>query len=367
VSGKENKKRNNAGDRSFFSGLLGAEEALSRETGESLYFEACEFMMERPWEHLTDEQLILVDHRQTGERCYCCVMGAAGEWCGVYVYRGDDSYRLHTTIAAGRKIAPFGFYEKLRGVSMEIVRRGDLDAADRELLKALKHPARRNVLAPQFRAVRPGYMPWYVTEEEGKLLRDCLRAVNIFCIETSDDEPDHWWQGEHAYPLISLEDDDAKCRVQVVKVQVPEPAPVVIPELDEERVQRIAAAGTKSEAILEAEHFCAPGTIGEANERKACLQLSVIADATTGFLYQTELGLPGEARAAVVSRALLASMEAMRAVPREVRVRERELGIGLAGLGTALGFEVKTVKKLPMMQEAKEYLFKMLESGGLNL
>jgi len=353
---------------SFFQEQLKGEEALSRTTAEQLYAETTEFMEERPWEFLADEELILVDDPESGERCYCCVMGAAGEWTGMHAYQGEASYRVYRSVASGHRPDPYSFYEKQKGVSLEIVRASDLEAADRVLLKALDHPLRRGMLAPQFRALRPGYLPWHVTEAEGRLLCYCLRAVNAFCAMVTDEELEEFWRKKDVFPLVVVpENKEKKWKLCLVTAPAPGLAPFEVADLDEERIRRIAAAYKKSETILEAEHFFAPGIIGQKNERKMCLCSTIIVDASTGYLYHTDCGIAGESRATTVSRALLAAMESAHLVPAEVRVKETRLGTGLAGLGSALGFEVRTVKNLPAAEEAKRFLIETISKGGLGV
>lgn len=350
---------------SFFQEQLKGEQALSRKTAEQLYGDATSFMLERPWEFLADEELILLDDPESGERCYCCVMGAAGEWIGMYVYQGQESYRMYRTLADGHRPDPYGYYEKQKGVSLEIVRPSELEAADQVLLKAFDHPLKRGMLAPQFRAVRPGYLPWHVTEGEARLLQYCLRAVNVFCATVTDEELEEFWQQKDVFPLVAQERPDQDYKVRLVTVPAPGPAPIEVADLDEERVRHIAAECKKSESILEAERFFAPGIIGQENERKMCMHGAIVADANTGFLYHSEFGMAGESRAVIVSRALLAAMELAHFVPAEVRVRETGLGTGLAGLGSALGIDVRTVKNLPAAQEAKEFLIEAISKGKL--
>jgi hypothetical protein len=352
---------------SFFQEQLKGEEALSRTTAEQLYAETTKFMEERPWEFLADAELILVDDPKSGERCYCCVMGAAGEWIGMYVYQGEESYRMYRKLAEGHKPDPYGYYEKQKGVSLEIVRAPELEVADRVLLKVFEHPLKKGMLAPQFRAVRPGYLPWYVTEGEGRLLQYCLHAVNVFCATVTDEELEEFWQKKDVFPLVVQERPDQDYKVRLVTAPTPGPAPVDVPDLDEERIRRIATECKKSETSLEAERFFAPGIIGQKNERKMCMHATIIADANSGFLYHSEFGMPGESRAATVSRALMATMESAHFVPAEVRVKETGLGTGLAGLGGALGFEVRTVKNLPAVQEAKRFLIEAISNGGLGV
>ena len=292
-------------------------------------------------------------------------MGAAGEWIGMHVYQGEESYRMYRKLASGQKADPYSFYEKQKGVSLEIVRASDLEVADRVLLKALDHPLKKGILAPQFRAVRPGYLPWHVTEADGRLLGYCLRAVNVFCATVTDKELEEFWRKKDAFPLVVPENKEQEYKVRLVTAPAPGPAPIEVADLDEERIRRIAAECKKSETIMEAERFFAPGIIGQKNERKMCMHGAIVADANTGFHYHSEFGMAGESRAAIVSRALLVAMESAHFVPAEVRVKETGLGTGLAGLGSALGIEVRTVKKLPAAQEAKKFLFETMSKGGL--
>jgi hypothetical protein len=108
---------------------------------------------------------------------------------------------MYRKLADGHKLDPYSYYEKQKGVSLEIVRASDLEAADRVLLKAMDHPLKKGMLAPQFRAVRPGYLPWHVTEAEGRRSRYCLRAVNIFCATVTDQELDEFWRKKDNFPL----------------------------------------------------------------------------------------------------------------------------------------------------------------------
>jgi hypothetical protein len=182
----------------------------------------------------------------------------------------------------------------------------------------------------------------------------------------TDEELEEFWRQKDVFPMVVPEGKEQEYKVRLVTAPAPGPVPIEVADLDEERIRRIAAECKKSETIMEAEHFFAPGIIGQKNERKMCAHPTIIADANSGFLYHTEFGMPGESRAASVSRALLAAMESARFVPAEVRVKETALGTGLAGLGSALGFEVRTVKNLPAAEEAKRFLSQAISKDGLN-
>ena len=168
----------------YFAKELAGENPPSLSSLESLYKLASALYALRPWHILDDNQLVLVRDRATTEICYCSVMGALGEvvaHCRTHI--GTESYRLFRKIIAGETIDPGEFFASQRSVSVEFVSRAGLDAADRKLLADLGHPVGRGLASPVFRAIRPGFLPWFVTEEEAQTLGALHERCNrdLFC------------------------------------------------------------------------------------------------------------------------------------------------------------------------------------------
>ena len=145
---------------------------------ERLYALSAKVYALRPWEVLEEGELVLTRDSGTGETCYCAVMGALGQVIAVYAYIGVESYRLFRRMLAGEVSGAGEFYEVQRSVSLEFVPARELDAQDRKLLTALRHPIRSAGASPVFRAGRPGFFPWYVTEQEARLLEECSTRRN---------------------------------------------------------------------------------------------------------------------------------------------------------------------------------------------
>jgi hypothetical protein len=64
---------------------------------------------------------------------------------------------------------------------VEFVPRAELERQDRELLAGLGHSQGRGLPSPIFRAIRPGFHPWFVTEAEAMTLAECILAVIVVC------------------------------------------------------------------------------------------------------------------------------------------------------------------------------------------
>src|ERR1035438_6451630 len=81
----------------FFQKQLAGEEGPSLETAKRLCDIVTEFSLLQPWKILADRDLILVEDPQSGDVCYCSVMGALGEVYSLHVYIDRKSTRLNSS------------------------------------------------------------------------------------------------------------------------------------------------------------------------------------------------------------------------------------------------------------------------------
>ena len=219
--------------RRFFENQLQGEESLSFQTAERLCGLAAEFLVLHPWEFLGDQDLVLMEDPQSRQTCHCSIMGALGDVFSLHVYVGAESYRVFRKIASGKPITAGDFFASQAAVSVEFVRASELSAPDREVLRWLDYPMRRGGLVPIFRAFRPGYHPWYVTESEGELLARCMQAVIVFC-RTMSARDGTFWDQVDVYPLlVSIDEVQTDYEIRMASAPEPPTAPLQLPEVDD--------------------------------------------------------------------------------------------------------------------------------------
>jgi hypothetical protein len=207
---------------------------------ERLYALSAKVYALRPWEVLEEGEFVLTRDSGTGEACYCAVMGALGQVIAVYAYIGVESYRLFRRMLAGEVSGAGEFYELQRSVSLEFVPARELDAQDRKLLTALRHPIRSAGASPVFRAGRPGFFPWYVTEQEARLLEECLRAVIVICSAVSANPKLNYWERHYTYPLVSRvdgKDGESRYSIELAEATLPQEPPLAPAHLGPEQVR----------------------------------------------------------------------------------------------------------------------------------
>jgi hypothetical protein len=353
--------------RRFFEKQLAGEQPLSFETAGQLYRLSKELLAVQPWDFLEDQDLILMQDGEAGEICYCSIMGALGEVFSFHVYIGDGSYRFFRRIAAGKPITAGDFFASIHGVSVEFVTVTEQTPPDRELLEAFGHVKKRGLRAPIFRALRPGYHPWYVTESEARLLVYCLQGTLEFCRHAVDMDDVDYWEDEDVFPLlVSDPTDKSREHFEIRPVKAPEP-PVAAPqpaELDESLLSKILHENLPRKGALETDHCFTGAMVGEKNERKACIRFVLVTDADSGFAFQPVLGQPGDSTGRLLVQALLGAIRDGRCIPREIRVPQKEFKILLDMLSKRLKCDVRVTKSLPALDQLKGHFLAMIGDPG---
>jgi hypothetical protein len=349
----------------FFQKQLSGEEPLTWATAERLYGLAVAIFALKPWDFLADGDPLLLRDPKSGEMCYCSVMGALGEVVSLQVYVGPDSYRFFRRLSSGAAVTPAEFLANFTGVSVEFVRLSELTPPDREFLKCFGHPMPRGSGGPIFRALRPGFHPWYVTESEGFLLAECMQALIAFCAGFLENPDVSYWDGEDVYPLsvpIGGEGLDREYKVESVKAPVPPPSVPKPPVLDEARLRRVREKDYPVRGKFEADSCFVLAEIGEKNQRKSCARLGLVTDAGSGIVFPPALRGSAEPAGETLVEALLNAIDAIHSLPAEVLVDKAESKVLLDPLARHLGFAVRVVKSLPSLERARDSVLGMM--GG---
>ena len=353
----------------FFVRQLNGEQSLQYSTALPLYELAAELFAVRPWELLEDSELFLLKDPVSGQTCYCSVMGTLGEVFELLAYVGPESYRFLSRLVRGEHVEPEDFYRSTTGVSVEFVNTSEITAPDRELLKAFKHPMGRGLVAPQFRALRPGYGSWYPTNAEGETLAACMEALLALCERLTADEFLYYWDKDKQgyYPFltpVATRKSGTEYAIELKRVEAP-PAPSPEPAiLDEVRLRRIMEKDYPMRGALEADCFDSGAWIGGNDERKALTYVGMVADAASGLLFAPQAGTVAEGTGNLAARAILTAIEQLQFLPNEIRVQNAELKAALAPFEQRMGIAIRAAKSIPALQQARTALIRHMRGPG---
>jgi hypothetical protein len=208
---------------------LAGEKPPSFEAMKQLYGLASNLYGLRPWQILDEDNLIAVRDGVSGELCYCSVMGAIGEVHSMHAYIGTEGLRQFRKIEAEESADPGEFLASMHCVYVEFVPRAELQRQDRELLAALGHPRSRGLVSPIFRTMRPGFLPWFVAEDEARMLAECIRSVIVVCTTVANQDSVKFWDRADFYPIVTrMEGAEPRFRVEMIQSILP-PSLLLLP------------------------------------------------------------------------------------------------------------------------------------------
>jgi hypothetical protein len=318
----------------------------------------------RPWRVLDEDNLIVVRDSVTGELCYCSVMGALGEVLSMHAYIGAEGLRQFRKMEAEEIADPGEFFAFTHCVYVEFVPRAELQRQDRELLAALGHPQGRGLASPIFRTMRPGFLPWFVTEEEARTLAECIRAVIVICAAVASQESMKFWELADTYPMVTREEGaEPRYHVEMFHSILPAEPPVTPVRLVEERLLAVRAQDYAVRGVMELDITYSGAAIGKKGERNACASIAIAVDAESGMVLAPEVTDASVAAGDTLATVFLKAIEASRTLPREVRVRSQRLKDCLSPLMNSFGVTVRVASRLPASDEARSHLLGFLGGG----
>jgi hypothetical protein len=335
--------------------------SCSLPTWARLYEAAVPFKDIECWEWMSESDVFGVQNPENGEIGYCCVLGQLGELFGLVIYLGSKGIEHHRKIHSGKidASAPQIAYSQSY-LSVWFGTRSELDKTDLKVIKELGLNYRGNLAWPQFRSVKAGYLPWYLTESEAQyfaLALDQARAVAL----TLDKDPD-WLAavGKSHYLVrvpVKYEDgwhwESHSLRPAPITTKVPSY------RLDEVRLQRLKNTAKGRHGNWELDSFHLPTPV--KGEERPYFPYSVLcADHESGLILGTAMAEPCNWQTEFPP-CVLDCMESHNFLPSVLLVRKEELHELFDPLASRLGIEVQLTKKLPAADRARKAMVKYFE------
>ena len=132
----------------------------------------------RPWERLSNEDVLVVNDPLGRFKGYCVALGDGGVAYGLGVYLGDRGL-LNYLATMTSEDEPSGVEALERGLALSAVLgdREELGDGERKAMRELGLRYRGRGRWPVFRSVIPGHWPWYLGGDEARFLTVALDNV----------------------------------------------------------------------------------------------------------------------------------------------------------------------------------------------
>jgi hypothetical protein len=225
------------------------------------------------------------------------------------------------------------------------------------LLAALGHPQGRGLASPIFRTIRPGFLPWFVTEDEARTLAECIRGVIVICAAVASQENMKFWERADTYPMVTRkEGPEPRYHVEMFQSILPPEPPVAPARLAEETLLAVRGQDYAVRGVMELDLTYSGAAIGKKGERNSCAAIAMAVDAEGGMVLAPEVADSSVPAGDTVAKVFIKVIQVSRALPREVRVRSQKLKDCLTPLMESLGVAVRVAGNLPASDEARSHL-----------
>jgi hypothetical protein len=100
--------------------------------------------------------------------------------------------------------------------------------------------------------MRPGFLPWFVTEDEARTLAECIRAVIVICAAVVGQGSPKFWELADTYPMVSrMEGAEPRYQVDQVKTVLPAEPPITPVQLQEETLLALRSQDYAVRGVME--------------------------------------------------------------------------------------------------------------------
>lgn len=321
----------------------------------ALYDAADDFKKIKCWDWMLDSDMFGVQNPANDEIGYCCVMGRLGEHFALGIYLGTEG--LETYLKIQNREITIDNMEALTSqkcLMASFEDRNDLSEADRDIIKKLELRFRGRNQWPLFRSYLPGYPPWYLTASEAEYLTLALRQAievslrfkkdpdmlippkrNRYLVRVSRKTNGGWqWTDEWLKPAPLKEPE------------------IVIPPINEVRLQRIRKEVKRRGGTWEVDFFFSPTPVREGKERPYYPYAVLYVDSYSGLIMNANMMKPEEYMTGFPN-SLMDLIEKAKVKPKEILVRKEEAFELLKLIASRLDIKLKLTGKLEMLEYAQ--------------
>ncbi len=328
-----------------------------------LYELAAELKKLAPWQWMDETEIFGVENPNTKEIGFVSPMGMLGEHLSIGVYLGAEGlYGFWDFQEAGLEAEPFALFE-IPQLQVSFEDREQIEKQDRDLIKKLDLKFRGSQNYPLFRSIRPGFMPWFITSEEARML--------IYAIEQTLEVAPRVREN----PNILIDENDTENEVCLVRVaekqgkklvwrdemrEIPPPEKEFTIKVPQTLVDELKAFPQAKNFVLEIDLFYAPTPVGEKGKRPYIPKMLMLADGRNGMIAGFQLIQPKEdalENYAEIGSHVFESLQNLNARPQEIHVASDSLFDLLKGLNQQLNIKLQQTDDLRAIEAAKKGMF----------
>lgn len=317
-----------------------------------------------PWQWMGEADLFGVQDPASGQVYYVSVMGELGEHFAIAAYPGEAGLSGFWAMHQGILNEDPDVFFLVPQLQASFEDRSVLSDKDRELIKELGYKFRGKQAWPRFRSHRPGFLPWYLDAAEARALTLVLEQVLDVAPRFREDRRLLAITSDATYLVrVARKVDDTLVWEDRRMKGAALWSPTITLQMDLDLLARLKRLPHSGDAI-EVGIFMLPMPVREAGFRPFFPFELLVVHARNGMILGQEMldarsGI--EAMWGKITESVAKILARYQAVPRSIRVDHPLLEALLQPLAEELGVDLKRMRRLPALSEAKEALLAFLQ------
>lgn len=329
------------------------------QTWKDLYKTAIAFRNKQPWLWMTDADLFGVKDPETGIVGYCCIMGNAKQVFALGVYLGIEGFESYWNVV---EADDFNELDQLSScldqkmLKVEFVDREAIDKVDRAAFKALDLKFRGKAQWVQIRELQPGYLPWYLNDNQAKFLTHVLwQAMEV---------AEKYQQNDN---LVLMDETEEEILVRVPHKEkdglhwkdsyedFPPSPPFEIKKANIFLINDVLKSLKKEKAAICFTYLYLPGGVQEGKSRPYFAKLGLWINYGSGFIIGFELIKPDDPQEKL-DAAFIQQFKTIGFIPEQILVNTEMSEIAALPVAAALDLEVIHAPEVEEFEEALSFI-----------
>lgn len=244
-----------------------------------------------PWEFMDEDMVFGVQNPDTSEYGFVSVMGTLGEHLSIALYLGIEA--LYSFWAVHNEETSPEHILEVPQLQASFEDREMVTPEDRAVMKQLGLKFRGRQAWPFFRSYRPGFLPWYLTQEEARfLIHGLAQTLDVAQrVRENSDLLDPVDDLTYLVRVPTMEGETLVWQDQMMQVHPPESRSIDI--LMDMQALAFVKGLPQSKSPLEVDFFMTPAPIQEDKAQRPFFAYSLLAvDSKSGMILGTQLMSP---------------------------------------------------------------------------
>lgn len=322
-----------------------------------LYRAAEELKKLAPWRVLYDMDIITIVLPGHEEPFYCSVLGRGGETYGVCVYPGKDALIRFYRMASGSSPYAVNMFEQ-KCLMCNYGDREEVAREDRMVMQELGLRFRGHNNWIYFRAMEPGYYPWFLNAKQVGVLAEVLENLIMACsyLLRGDIQVD-FEAGETLLRFYS-DNDDQWLNTKAAMPAIPSEQRYV--EMADELLVARLKRQKKKVAPVEIDAFYIPTPVQERKDEIPRLPyVCMLVDRTSGLVLNQNMGERDEDPVDTILSVLIPFIEKY-GKPDTIYMRDERMGAVIGTLCKDIGVRTVMGKEMRAMDTVIEELSNLM-------